>query len=137
MTLAGAITNLQAKALALSTVSIKSTPATPIDSAPALPVALTYLFSGSTIFTNASQLEIECVVKTNFYFPRGNLPEAYTNLNNVYIEFIKDVAADPTLGGSVTSVRATNFEILFQDWNGQAVVTLSVSIPLKILDTPG
>lgn len=137
MSLAGAILNLQAKAKALTTVSIKSAPDTPIDGTPPLPAVITHISSGSNVFQNVASLEIECVVKTNFYFPRGNLPEACDNLNAVYIEFIKKVATDPTLGNNVTSVRGTTFDTDFQqNWNGQPIAILSISVPLKIRETP-
>ncbi len=138
MSLAGAITNLQAKAKALSSVSIKSAPPGPIDSTVPLPASFTYLASGSAVFVSGSQTRIDVVLKTELWLPRSPVDTAFDQMTAAAFEFIKDVAADPTLGGNATNVIAPTFEVLqSRNLNGQEIIVLSFSWPVKSVEVPG
>lgn len=135
MTLAGAISNLGTKALALTSIAVKSAGG-PKENADPCPFFIAYLASGATSEENVAKLRADYVVKANFYFNAANLGQAYKDLNAAAPEYLKALIKDPTLGDTCNSVVHPTFETMDDEYNTLKVVVLSFSVPVKIRETP-
>lgn len=140
-----AIARIQAIALEMTDVQIKSAPDYPIETIDPLPMATSYLNSGTLYFVNSTLQKNFPTINVEFHFSRLNLRQANEQVNAVAIEFPQRLAGDPTLNGTViTIVGGADSDIPYTvnqyfPW-GQPPniysVMLKFDIPIKLLKSP-
>lgn len=142
-----AVAKLQDHVQACTTVAFKSAPDYPVENAEPFPCSICFIGTETVHFTNATILHIFPALFLELHFSRVNLKQAYQQINAIAIELPQRLAADPTLGGTVQTIVATQDQPLsgevrpFQ-WTPQGVTPIIVSqmlkfvIPIKLLKAP-
>lgn len=143
-----AIARIQAIALELTTVQINSAPDYPIETLDPLPMAISYLTSGTLYFVNSTTQKNFPTINVEFHFSRLNLRQANQQVNAVAIEFPQRLAGDPTLNSTVDTIVATQNQPLNYvrrpfTWREQSasqpsLITdmLMFTVPVKLLKEP-
>lgn len=143
-----AIARIQAIALEMTDVQIKSAPDYPIETIDPLPMATSYLNSGTLYFVNSTLQKNFPTINVEFHFSRLNLRQANEQVNAVAIEFPQRLAGDPTLNGTVDTIVATanqpiNYVRRPFTWREQSVTQpalitdmLMFTVPVKLLKDP-
>ena len=130
-----AIARIQDIALASTDLSIKNAPDYPVSSATALPLVVTHLSSGEGD-PIADWFEGRFNVSVDFHFSRTSLKQAYTQIDACAPEFMRRLAADPTLNSTVqTIIFPISFEVVPTQWDSVATQMLSFTIPIKTKET--
>ena len=140
-TIDNAIARAQTLALAITSVSIKSAPNYPVENADPFPFCAAYLGGGQFYFGNASTVYQFPAITVEFHFSRVNLKQTYTQINAVAVEFPKILAADPTLGGIVSTILASQaqpiaFSVRPFQWGQVTSQMLLFTVPFKALESP-
>ena len=104
MTVEAAILNLQAKLLALS--GMKAAPDAPPEGAGAFPFAVSYERTGTLAMRSAGFADDLATIWCEIHVSRQILPIAIGTAMAFRDPFLKAIIADPTLGGSVSTVNA-------------------------------
>lgn len=137
-----AIANLQNIVQLCSTdYPIKSAPDYPIENADPFPMSVAYIGSSRIRFTNASTTHIFPTIILEIHFSRVNIKDTYQAINNMTQELPRRLAADPTLGGTVSTIIATADQELESevgpfDWGNVKSQMLKFTIPVKSLQNP-
>jgi hypothetical protein len=141
MTILAAIQRVNALALAMTSVTIKSAPDYPIENADPFPMVITYLQGGTLEFGTADTLYLFPTLAVEFHFSRVNLQETYRQINLVVPEFSKRLAGDPTLNGNVSTVQAGDdnplaFSVRPFEWGSVKSQMVLFTLPYKVMETP-
>lgn len=132
-----AITRLQAIALECTATTIKEAPSYPPEDAAILPIAIAYIASGTGQADNATDARLLLTVNVDIHFSRISMRGAYTQLNAIIPEYLKRLAGDPTLNGSVdTIVFPVSFTVGPSEWDKLVTQSVSFTVPLKFLESP-
>ncbi len=143
-----AIARIQAIALEMTTVQIKSAPDYPIETLDPLPMATSYLGGGDFQLTNATIHHNFPVITVEFHFSRLNLKQASQQVNAVAVEFPQRLAGDPTLNDTVVTIvggadRRIPYTVRPFTWREQSATQsplitqmLSFAVPVKLLKDP-
>ncbi len=132
-----AIAKLQTHILACTTVTIKQAPNYPVSDAGALPLAISYLSSGSGNADNATMTRFLLTANVDVHFSRQMIKDAYQKIDKIAIEYIQRLAGDPTLGGTIDSiVFPITFEVSPTQWDSVPTQMISFSVQMKELSTP-
>ena len=132
-----AIVKIQNHALALTSETIRSAPYRPVDNAGALPLVITYIAEGTGQADDASTARLLMTINADFHVNRTSMKSAYTQLNNIIPEFLKRLAGDPTLGGTVDTINfPVSFTVTPAQWDAVVTQMASFSIPVKFIETP-
>lgn len=132
-----AINAIQNMALEIQPVDIKAAPDYPTESAAILPLAITHITSGTGSADDATQARLLLNVNCDIHLQRDNIAMTYRQVNGIIPDFLKRLAGNPTLDGTVQTI---NFPVAVMvqpaDYNGIVTQMVSFTIPLKFLETP-
>lgn len=143
-----AIARIQAIALELTGVQIKSAPDYPIETLDPLPMVTSYVSNGTFYFVNSTTQKNFPTINVEFHFSRLNLKQSNQQVNSVAIEFPQRLAGDPTLDATVDTIVSTanqpiNYVRRPFTWREQTATQsplitdmLMFSIPVKLLKEP-
>jgi len=132
-----AIVQLQTIALAIVDEEIRSAPTYPVDTAAALPIAIAYIAEGTGQADDASTARLLLTINVDFHVRRDSMKSAYTQLNNIIPEFLKRLAGDPTLSGTVDTINfPVSFTVAPAQWDAVVTQMASFSVPVKFIETP-
>jgi hypothetical protein len=141
-----AIARLQNIAASLSTIPptgtvIHAESDYPTEAAQPFPFSIAYLSAGRFRATNGTIHHNFPTIKVEIHFSRGNLKQAYEQINAAALEFPKRLVADPTLDGTIqTMVFGSENEIEYAarpfDYGTIKSQVLEFDIPLKLLQAP-
>ena len=132
-----AILKLQTHALALTTETVRAAPSYPVDTAAVLPLAIAYIAEGTAQADDVTTARLLLTINVDFHVRRDSMKSAYTQLDNIIPEFLKRLAGDPTLGGTVdTIIFPVSFTVGPTQWNQVVTQMASFSIPLKFRESP-
>ena len=130
-----AIKKLQAHTLACTSTTIKAAPDYPPEDASILPLAVAYIAEGTGQADNATTARLLLTVNVDIHFSRVSLKSAYTQINAVIPEYLKRLAADPTLGGAVETINfPVAFRVLPAEWGSIVTSMIQFEIPLKFME---
>ena len=132
-----AIQRLQAIALSCTDTEVRHAPDYPIEDATALPLCIAHIVSGSGNAPNATMAHLEFVVSVDVHFARVNIKDAYTRIDKFIPEYLRRLAKDPTLDGSIDTIQLpVKFNV--QPAQRDAITTQIVSydVPIKTLEPP-
>jgi hypothetical protein len=132
-----AITRLQAIAMACTDVTIKAAPDKMSEDAFMLPMSLCYISGGTGSVDDRTTARLLLTVNVDIHFSRLSLKQSYTQMQALIPEYLKRLAGDPTLAGSVDTI---NFPVTVlvspYEWNLVVTEMVRFIIPLKFLQTP-
>ena len=132
-----AINAIQNLALEIQPVNIKMAPDHPIESALILPIAITYIVSGTGQADNASTARLLLDIRTDIYLDYTNLSMAYRQVNGIIPDFLRRLAGDPTLDATVETINfPVSVTVGASQFNTLPVIMISFTIPLKFMETP-
>lgn len=103
MTIEAAITNLQAKILSLT--GVKSAPAKPPESAAAFPFGVSYERTGTLASHSAVFADELVTIWCEIHVSRTLLGNGIAQAQALRDPFLKLLIADPTLAGTVSTIR--------------------------------
>lgn len=131
-----AIVKLQAHALALTTVTVRGAPSYPCEDASVLPLAVAHIVEGTGQADEATTCRMLLTVGVDFHVSRVSLKSAYTQLDLIIPEFLKRLAADPTLGATVdTIVFPVSFTVSATQWDRVETQMAGFRIQLKFRES--
>lgn len=130
MTIELAIANLQAKVLSLS--GMKAAPATPPEGTGAYPFGVTYERSGEMILNSYGFADDLSVLWTEIHVSRANLSTGIVQAMAFRDPFLKLLIADPTLGGTVSTIRNILRTFGKLEWNGIETLGYRFEIGVKV-----
>ena len=118
--------------------TIRSAPNYPVESASVLPLAVTYVGEGECQRDNSTDVRLLYTMVTEIHVDPTHLRSAFSQLNNIIVDFEKRLAGDPTLDGTVDTIT---FPILHEEpsgalWNDNTTMMVRFKIPIKIKTTP-
>lgn len=132
-----AIAKLQDHVLACTTVSVKLAPDYPVDNAAMLPLSVAHLVAGDGSADDATSTRLRVTANVDVHFPRQSLKLAYQNIDAVAVEYIRRLAGDPTLGGTIdTIIFPVVFEVSPAQWDAVQTHMISFAVQFKELTTP-
>ena len=132
-----AIARLQHHAISSTDVVIRIAPDYPVENAGMLPLSLAYFSQGTAQADTADQMRMLLTVNVDVHFARNNLKDAYTKINAFAPEYLRRLAGDPTLNGSVDTINfPVSFQVIATTWNSIETVMVQFSIQFKELTTP-
>lgn len=132
-----AIAKLQDHVLACTTVTIRDAPDYPVNDAGILPIALAHLVSGSGQADTADQTRLLLTANVDVHFNQNIIKDAYQKIDKIAVEYLKRLAGDPTLGGTVdTIIYPVEFTVTPTQWNAVATQMISFTVNFKELTTP-
>jgi len=140
-TIDNAIARMQALALTITSVAIKSAPTYPVENADPFPFVATYLGSGQIQFGDATSVYEFPALSVEFHFSRVNLTQTYKQINAVAYEFPLILASDPNLNGTVSTIIGTgeqriNYTVRPFEWGQVKSQMLLFTVPFKALEVP-
>lgn len=130
MTVNAAILDLQSKALALS--GMKYAPDSPPEATSAFPFAVSYEASGNLQLRSSGYADDLATIFTEFHVSRQILPKAIETAMAFRDPFLKSIIADPTLGGTVSTIVSINKNFGFLEWAKIETVGYRFSITVKV-----
>ena len=132
-----AIQKLQAHALAITAETVRGAPSYPTEDATVLPLAIAYIAQGTGAADDVTTARLLLTVNVDFHVRRDVMKSAYTQLDNIIPEYLRRLAGDPTLGGTVdTIVFPVSFNVGPAQWNAVVTQMASFNIPLKFRESP-
>lgn len=131
-----AIEKLQAHALACTSTTIRAAPDYPPEDASILPLAVAYIAEGTGQADNATTARLLFTVNVDIHFSRVTLKGAYMQLNAIIPEYLKRLAGDPTLGGTVKTINfPVSFRVVPAEWGSLVTSMAQFQIQLKFMET--
>ncbi len=131
-----AIEKLQAHALACTSTTIRAAPDYPPEDASILPLAVAYIAEGTGQADNATTARLLFTVNVDIHFSRVTLKGAYMQLNAIIPEYLKRLAGDPTLGGTVETINfPVSFRVVPAEWGSLVTSMAQFQIQLKFMET--
>ena len=132
-----AVARLQYHALAITSATVRGAPSYPVEDASVLPLAIAYISDGTGSIDDSTTARLILTLKVDFHVNRISMKSAYTELNNIIPEYLRRLAADPTLNGKVdTIVFPISFQVMPAQWDRIVTQMASFSIPCKFRETP-
>lgn len=132
-----AIARMQDLALACTTVTIRNAPDYPVSDASMLPLSIAHLVEGSGQADTADQTRLLLTANVDIHFNRSILKDAYQKIDAVAVEYLRRLAGDPTLNGTVdTIVFPVTFTVTPAQWDAVQTQMISFVIQFKELTTP-
>ena len=133
MTIAAAIADLQTKALSLS--GVKAAPASPPEAMSQFPFAVCYARSGTLRQTSAGWATYLHTLICEIHVARQMLPRAVEQAMP-YIElFAAKLIADPTLGGTVSTVVAVRYLFGRLSWGSEEHLGVQLEVEVKLMQS--
>ena len=127
-----AIIKLQQHALALATEKIKGAPDRPVEDAAMLPLSIAHIMEGTGQADEATTARLLLTVGVDIHVSRSPMKLAYGQLDNIIPEYLRRLAGDPTLGGTVqTIVFPVEFTVRPAQWDTVVTQMVSFRITLK------
>ena len=118
-------------------VNVKAAPLYPVESADILPMGITHITGGTGSADNATDCRLLLNVSADIHFDRTNLGMTYQQINTLIPEFLKKLAGNPTLGGTVKNIiYPVNVTVQPADWGNVFTQMVRFDIPLKFLEAP-
>lgn len=128
-----AVQALQSLILSSSDTTIRAAPDYPIDDANLLPLSIAYISSGQSTAEDSGSVKMILTLKADVHFSRVSIVEAYKQISKFVPNFLKRLAGDPTLSGTVdTVVYPVSFDVIPMQYNMIVTQAVSFSIPVKI-----
>ncbi len=132
-----AVARLQYHALAITGTTVRGAPSYPTEDASVLPLAIAYISDGTGSIDDSTTARLLLTLKVDFHVNRISMKSAYTELNLIIPEYLRRLAADPTLNGKVdTIVFPVSFQVMPAQWDRITTQMASFSIPCKFRETP-
>jgi len=132
-----AINAIQNMALEIQPIDIKAAPDYPVDSALILPLAITHITGGTGQADDSTQARLLLDVNCDIHLQRENIAMTYQQINQIIPDFLKRLAGNPTLDGTVQTINfPVSVTVQPVDFNGIPTHMVSFAIPLKFLETP-
>ena len=129
-TLVDAITNIQAKADALS--GIKAAPVNPPEDMSQFPFSVCYANIGGVEFRASGFGDYLHTIYCEIHVARIILPKAVAQAMPYIESFVSSVIADPTLGGNVSVVNNIRYTFGRLDWADKQHIGIRFEIDVKI-----
>jgi hypothetical protein len=137
MSLDAAIIRLQYHAQSSTDVQIRLAPDYPTENAAMLPISLAYFQQGEAQADTADQTRLLLTAYVDIHFPRADLKTTYSRINKSVMEYMRRIAGDPTLNGSIdTVVFPITFQVLPTQWGQVETIMVQFSVQMKTLTTP-
>ena len=125
-----AVVKLQQHALALT--DVKAAPDRPVEDAAILPLSIAHIMEGTAQADDATTARLLLTVGVDIHVNRGIMKLAYKQLDELIPEFLKKLAGDPTLGGTVdTIVFPVTFTVTPAIWDKIVTQMVSFRVQLK------
>ena len=125
-----AVVKLQQHALALTDVN--AAPDRPVEDAGMLPLSIAHIMEGSGTADDATTARLLLTVGVDIHVSRGVMKLAYKQIDEIIPEYLKKLAGDPTLGGTVdTIVFPVTFTVGPAVWDMIVTQMVSFRVPLK------
>ena len=132
-----AVARLQYHALAITSATVRGAPSYPTEDASVMPLAIAYISDGSGSVDDSTSARLLLTLKVDFHVSRFSMKSAYTELNNIIPEYLRRLAADPTLNGKVdTIVFPVTFQVMPAQWDKITTQMATFSVPCKFRETP-
>ena len=132
-----AVARLQYHALAISSEIVRGAPSYPTEDASVMPLAIAYSANGTGSIDDSTTARLLLTVNVDFHVNRTSMKSAYTQLNNIIPEYLRRLAADPTLNAKVdTIVFPVSFTVMPAQWDRITTQMASFQVPLKFRETP-
>lgn len=132
-----AIAILQDHVLACTSVSVKLAPDHPITDASMLPLSIAHFVEGQGQADTADQVRLLLTANVDVHFSRQSIKDAYQKIDGIAVEYIRRLAKDPTLGGTVdTIIFPVTFSVSPADWGAIQTHMISFAVQFKELTTP-
>jgi len=132
-----AIGRLQYHALAITSETVRGAPSYPTEDASVMPLAIAYIANGTGSIDDSTTARLLLTVNVDFHVNRTSMKSAYTQLNNIIPEYLRRLAADPTLNAKVdTIVFPVSFTVMPAQWDRITTQMASFQVPLKFRETP-
>lgn len=135
MTLATAITYIVAKMDEIP--EVKVAPANPTEGSISYPYTMVYPANGRVVGQPTLIFKEIHFINIDFVINRSNLPNAYKQITPLLSAALTKFAADPTLGGNVTTIisdenQPITYTILYTELGGTPVIVLRIILPVKV-----
>jgi len=132
-----AVARLQYHALAITSETVRGAPSYPTEDASVMPLAIAYIANGTGSIDDSTTARLLLTVNVDFHVNRTSMKSAYTQLNNIIPEYLRRLAADPTLNAKVdTIVFPVSFTVMPAQWDRITTQMASFQVPLKFRETP-
>jgi hypothetical protein len=132
-----AVAKLQDHILACTTVTVRLAPDYPVSDASMLPISIAHLVEGSGQADDSSSARLLVTANVDVHFSRQSLKDAYQKIDAIAVEYLRRLAGDPTLGGTIdTIVFPVSFTVLPAQWDAIQTHMITFIVPFKELTTP-
>ena len=132
-----AIAYIQDLVLSSSDTIIKNAPDLPVDDASILPLAITHITGGTGTSEDASGAKLLLNVAVDVHFDRQSIKRTYQLINAFIPEFLRRLAGDPGLGGTVSAiVFPVTVTVEPADWGSIVTHMVRFNLVLKFRETP-
>jgi hypothetical protein len=132
-----AVAKLQDHILACTTVTVRLAPDYPVSDASMLPISIAHLVEGSGQADDASSARLLVTANVDVHFSRQSLKDAYQKIDAIAVEYLRRLAGDPTLGGTIdTIVFPVSFTVSPAQWDAIQTHMITFIVPFKELTTP-
>ena len=133
----GAIQRLQALALASTDVTIKAAPSYPVEDSAMLPLSIAHIGLGEFTAEDASSTRHISSIFVDVHFSLNSLKAAYTQIDLFIQEYLKRLAGDPTLNGTVdTIVFPVSYSVAPMEYDMLTTVGPRIIVPVKLRENP-
>lgn len=130
MTIETAILNLQAKVLSLS--GIKAAPSAPPEGSGAFPFGVSYERSGTLVLHSYGFADDLATIWCEIHVGRGILSKAVEQAMGFRDPFLKLLVADPTLGGTVSTIVEVRRVFGVLSWGGIETLGYRFEVDVKV-----
>lgn len=131
-----ATARIQDIVLAMTGITIKSAPDYPVENADPFPFVASYANAGEFNVPSKGWLTNFPVIAVEFHLSRVNIKQMQQQINAICYEFPQRLAADPTLNGTIDTIR---FPVAYTvepfAWGQVVSQRVLFTLPVKILET--
>ena len=132
-----AVAYIQDLVLASTDTIIKNAPDLPVDDASILPLAITHITGGTGTAEDATGAKLLLNVSVDVHFDRQSIKRSYQQINGFIPEFLRKLAGDPGLGGTVSAiVFPVTVTVMPSDWGSIVTQLVQFNLVLKFRETP-
>lgn len=130
MTIEAAIADLREKLLSLN--GMRSAPVNPPDATAAFPFGVSYERSGTLEMKSAGFANDLATIWCEIHVSRQILPQAVALAMEFRDPFMKLLIADPTLGGTVSTIREIRRTFGRLEWGGVETIGYRFEVDVKV-----